>query len=64
MLDQKDWSTIRDRAGSIHVIPNNDLAEHPRSWMCGCRPVFNPIEQSYGDWGWVFTHEALDGRLD
>jgi hypothetical protein len=64
MLDQKDWSTIRSRAGSIHIVPNNDLIDHPRIWDCACRPEFESVSSGPNEFNWVFIHRALDRRID
>ncbi len=63
MFGVKDWSTQRDRAGSLHIVPNEDDEKHPLSWTCPCMPAFVAVMDPFGvDVSWVFEHEAWDGR--
>lgn len=63
MFDLKDWRTTRDSSGSLHIVPNNDIQDHPLKWSCPCEPAFVAIMDQWGlDCSWVFEHMAFDGR--
>lgn len=53
-----------DGADYVHVFPINDLVEH--EWdddgECPCGPEVQPVEREDGSIGWVYMHNALDGR--
>lgn len=53
-----------DGADYVHVFPINDLVEH--EWDdngdCPCGPEVQPVECEDGTIGWVYLHNALDGR--
>lgn len=48
----------------VHVTPINDLIEH--EWDddgdCPCGPEVQPVEREDGSIGWLYLHNALDGR--
>lgn len=53
-----------DGADYVHVVPNGDLIEHEENdeGECPCGPEVNPVEREDGTIGWVYVHNALDGR--
>lgn len=48
----------------IHVTPINDLIEHEENdeGDCPCGPEVQPVKREDGSIGWVYIHNALDGR--
>lgn len=53
-----------DGADYVHVMPTNDLIEHDGDddGDCPCGPEVRPVEREDGTIGWVYVHNALDGR--
>lgn len=53
-----------DGADYVHVMPINDLVEHELDddGDCPCGPEAQPVERKDGTIGWVYVHNALDGR--
>lgn len=45
----------------VHVVPVNDLIEHPDD-DCPCGPTVEPVFCEDGSSGWLVTHHSLDGR--
>lgn len=53
-----------DGADHVHIMPINDLVEHEADddGECPCGPEVQPVEREDGSIGWVYVHNALDGR--
>lgn len=46
---------------AVHVVPVNDLIEHPDN-DCPCGPDVEPVFREDGSNGWLIVHHSLDGR--
>ncbi len=47
----------------VHVVPINDLIDHDTDGGdCLCGPETIPVERDDGSFGWVISHQSLDGR--
>ena len=48
----------------VHVTPINDLIEHEETpdGDCPCGPETRPVKRDDGSIGWLYVHNALDGR--
>ena len=48
----------------VHVIPIDDLIEHEQNndGDCPCGPEVQPAEREDSSIGWLYLHNALDGR--
>lgn len=56
----KLWASVPGAtSGEVHLIPEEDAEAHIRSWRCPCGPALEYVGP-----GWMWTHEALDGRPD
>lgn len=49
-------------ADELHIIPVNDLIDHPSADDCVCGPENRPVEMDDGSYGWLHVHHALNGR--
>ncbi|MCW2886995.1 MAG: hypothetical protein JWL58_3857 [Streptosporangiaceae bacterium] len=47
---------------SLHVVPVDDLIDHPTTEDCVCGPRSQPVKQDDGSVRWLIVHHALDGR--
>lgn len=47
---------------SVHVVPVDDLIDHPLTDDCPCGPRVEPVERDDGTIGWLHVHASLDGR--
>jgi hypothetical protein len=43
-------------------MPVEDLIEHECSAECVCGPACEPVERVDGSFGWLYSHNSLDGR--
>ncbi|WP_206155812.1 hypothetical protein [Cellulomonas taurus] len=48
--------------GEVHVLPVNDTVAHEHTDACVCGPTTEPVPRPDGSFGWLITHDALDGR--
>ena len=55
-------STVNPDLDTIHVVPVDDLIEHPLNADCVCIPRCEPLEREDGTIGWLYVHHSLDGR--
>lgn len=48
----------------VHVLPVNDLIEHDDEHQenCVCGPSVEAVHRPDGSNGWLYVHNALDGR--
>lgn len=47
----------------VHCLPVNDLIEHEEIGdECVCGPVVEPVPRPDGSYGWLISHNSLDGR--
>lgn len=48
----------------VHVYPCGDLIEHDieQQENCVCGPAVEAVHRKDGSNGWLYTHNALDGR--
>lgn len=53
------WESVWQQE-EVHVWPLDDLIAHEVE--CPCLPVVQPVEDDEGSIGWVFIHNAWDGR--
>jgi hypothetical protein len=58
----KPWLTSVTESGIVHVIPVDDLFEHPEVDDCLCGPTQEAVFRDDGTNGWLVTHHSLDGR--
>ena len=48
---------------TVHVYPVNDLIGHDiDGGDCLCGPTTEAVPDDEGGFGWVITHNSLDGR--
>lgn len=48
---------------NIHCLPTGDLIEHDEVGEdCACGPTVEPVERPDGSYGWLISHNSLDGR--
>lgn len=47
---------------SVHVVPVDDLIDHPTDDDCPCGPTIERVEREDGSDGWLTIHHSLDGR--
>lgn len=46
----------------IHVVPIDDLIDHPHDDECPCGPTPQMVRRDNGSIGWFLVHHSLDGR--
>lgn len=48
---------------NVHVLPVNDVIDHDEVGTdCICGPVVEPVKREDGSYGWLISHNSLDGR--
>ena len=56
------WLTTFDDRDDVHVVPLDDLTDHPLTEDCVCGPLTEPVPGEDGSIGWLHVHHSLDGR--
>lgn len=60
---RKVWRTVFDyRTLEGHVLPLNDIVDHPEDDECVCGPRGEALQRDDGSYAWLYVHHSLDGR--
>jgi hypothetical protein len=70
-IKRKKWMNHIVSSDEIHTIPMGDTITHTvnieidgiiHEFDCICGPEVNPVKRGDGSMGWVYLHNAADGR--
>lgn len=56
------WENTQLDNDDVHVVPVADTIDHVKTDDCACEPTVEPVKRKDGSIGWVYTHNAQDGR--
>lgn len=58
---KKTWTNV-EVDNAVHTMPVNDKFIHFADEDCGCAPRVEPVPREDGTVGWLYIHDAADGR--